>query len=749
MRAQSPSLARFTWPATHVGELVEYLARRARLTPQSTRLPEPPASLLQEDGQNFPGGQAIGQWIDNAAGSIGLEAEPVSVQYAELEQFLHSGGPAILRLSGPPEADHTVYVGLLGGDSQRVQVLCPDLRVRRLRLEHLRAAISKPFEGQLGEQIDQLLVDAQVPEELRGRSKLAILRDQLGPHRIEAGWLLRLPPGANLTSQFRISGLYKPVFILIGMYFIQQLLSIASWFVIGRGIFQGHFEFGWLLAWALLLLFTIPVMVIVNDAQSELSMGAGALFKQRLLQGTLKLEPEEIRHQGMGQFLGRVMESEAVEMLALSGGFISLLSFIELGMAFVILTKGAAGAIGAGSLAIWVALTVFLLWRYWAASREWTTAYRDMTNDLAEDMVGHRTRLIQEDPRHWHDGEDQSLERYLRLSEGLDRIGLQLSSTISRGWIIVGLAGLAFAFVVSRPAPTALAIGLGGILLAGQGLGKLAGGAQSLTSLLIAWQQVGPLFNASSRKREIPDLSFVPPSRTVASTDTISGDAHPTNSNGDTANQITNASADRNAALLMARDLVFRYRPQGRPVLQDCSLLIYPGDRILLEGPSGGGKSTLASVLTGLRLPESGSLLLWGYDRKILGLEEWRRRVVMAPQFQENYVFSETFAFNLLMGRRWPPLAEDLQEAEAICNELGLGELLQRMPSGFQQTLGESGWQLSHGERSRLFIARTLLQRSDLVILDESFGALDPENLARAMQCVLNRAETVLVIAHP
>jgi ATP-binding cassette subfamily B protein len=63
--------------------------------------------------------------------------------------------------------------------------------------------------------------------------------------------------------------------------------------------------------------------------------------------------------------------------------------------------------------------------------------------------------------------------------------------------------------------------------------------------------------------------------------------------------------------------------------------------------------------------------------------------------------------------------------------------------------VGESGWQLSHGERSRLFIARTLLQDADLVILDESFGALDPENLYRALQCVLNRASTALVIAHP
>ena len=737
MPAKQASLARYIWPANHLGELVEYLARRARLTPQSTRLPQPPESLLTADGP------AIGQWIDNAAGSIGLEAEPVSVLFGELEQFLRSGGPAILRLKGQTEADQTAYIGLLSSDAKKVHLLCPDLRIRRLRVEHLSAAISNPLEGQLGEQIDQLLVDAQVPEERRGRSRLAILRDQLGPQRIEAGWLLRLPPGANLTSQFQINGLYKPVFIMIGMYFVQQLLSIASWIVIGRGIFQGHFETSWLFAWALLLFFTIPVMVIVNDAQSELSMSAGALFKQRLLQGTLKLEPEEIRHQGMGQFLGRVMESEAVEMLALSGGFTSLLSFIELGLAFIILARGASGAIGAWSLAIWLALTLFLLWRYWASSREWTIAYRDMTNDLAEDMVGHRTRLIQEDPRHWHDGEDQTLERYLRLSESLDRIGLQLSSTISRGWIIVGLSGLAFTFVVGNPAPSALAIGLGGVLLAGQGLGKLAGGAQSLTSLLIAWQQVGPLFRASRRKREIPDLSFVPPTRAAASESINVGEP------AIQVNPTSGANAEHDAALLMARDLVFRYRPQGRPVLQDCSLLIYPGDRILLEGPSGGGKSTLAAVLTGLRVPESGSLLLWGFDRKILGLEEWRRRVVMAPQFQENYVFSETLAFNLLMGRRWPPLPEDLQEAEAICIELGLGDLIQRMPSGFQQTLGESGWQLSHGERSRLFIARTLLQHSDLVILDESFGALDPENLARAMQCVLSRAETVLVIAHP
>ncbi len=120
-----------------------------------------------------------------------------------------------------------------------------------------------------------------------------------------------------------------------------------------------------------------------------------------------------------------------------------------------------------------------------------------------------------------------------------------------------------------------------------------------------------------------------------------------------------------------------------------------------------------------------------------------------APQFHENHVLTETFAFNLLMGRRWPPLPNDLKEAEDICRELGLGELLERMPAGFQQMVGESGWQLSHGERSRLYIARTLLQQADMIILDESFAALDPENMRRALECVLRRASTLVVIAHP
>jgi ABC-type multidrug transport system fused ATPase/permease subunit len=101
------------------------------------------------------------------------------------------------------------------------------------------------------------------------------------------------------------------------------------------------------------------------------------------------------------------------------------------------------------------------------------------------------------------------------------------------------------------------------------------------------------------------------------------------------------------------------------------------------------------------------------------------------------------------MGRGWPPRPADLEEAEKVCRALDLGPLLERMPAGLQQIVGETGWQLSHGEKSRLYIARAILQEASLLILDESFAALDPLTLQRTLRFVLEKAATVVVIAHP
>jgi ATP-binding cassette subfamily B protein len=263
-----------------------------------------------------------------------------------------------------------------------------------------------------------------------------------------------------------------------------------------------------------------------------------------------------------------------------------------------------------------------------------------------------------------------------------------------------------------------MAILLGGILLAYTAFRKLSSSFADIAIAAVAWKRIRPLLKAAGQ----PEILGESPAA---------------------------AQAAPEQKLIEADRITFRYRSTGNAALRACSLSIKMGERILLEGPSGGGKTTFASLLSGMRQPESGLLLMNGVDQHTLGEVEWRHRIAAAPQFHENYILTETLAFNLLMGRRWPAAGADMEEAETVCRELGLGDLLDRMPSRLLQMVGEGGWQLSHGERSRIYIARALLQNANLVILDESFAALDPENLQTALECVLRRAGTLMVIAHP
>ena len=223
--------------------------------------------------------------------------------------------------------------------------------------------------------------------------------------------------------------------------------------------------------------------------------------------------------------------------------------------------------------------------------------------------------------------------------------------------------------------------------------------------------------------------------------------AHRREATGDPAIAIA-AGENAKGALLDLRDVSYRYPQRAANAVQHNSLAIQQGDRILLEGPSGSGKSTWVGLVSGLRVPDSGMLLLRGIDRKTLGDRGWRRHVVASPQFHENHLLTGSLAFNLLLGRTWPPEPDDLAEAETICRELGLGPLLDSMPAGLMQTVGDTGWQLSNGEKSRVFLARALLQQADLIVLDETFGGLDPETALEAMDCVMRRAPSLLCVAH-
>jgi ATP-binding cassette subfamily B protein len=697
------------WPAGRAGEALAALAHESGVSASGGGAVNPSPTALEDPA-------AFDEWLEAAAARIGVEAEAVEVVYPELRAALLAAGPALVRLQGDAGPR---FVALAGARRRGLVAIGPDLRAHRISEAALRSALCRALEAPLEAETARLLEAAGVPARRRSRARASVLGGQLGQARIDGIWLVRLMPSAGVWRQLRRAGLVVPLAATPVLYALHYALLLLAWWVLGAGALGGRLDRGWLVAWALLLLTAAPLRVLAVWLQGRFAIGAGALLKARLLAGALRLAPEEVRIEGPGRLLGRVIESDALESLAMSGGFMAVLAAVELVAAAAVLSWSAGGWPLVALLAVWTAAMGVVCWAGYRRRARWTGTRLEMTGDLVERMVGHRTRLAQEARRDWHREEDAALDAYLGQSRAMDRATM-LQALAARGWIVVGLVALAPSFLAGA-SPASLAVGVGGILLGYRAMQRFAASSDELVAVAVAWDRVAPLLGAGARPEPagLPEVAARRP------------------------------AGDDDGTFLEARGLAFGYASGGRRVLTGCDLRVGRGDRLLVEGPSGGGKSTLAALLAGVREPDAGLLLVGGLDLATLGPSGWRRRVVAAPQFHENHVLTATFAFNLLLSRQWPPSQRDLDEAEALCRELGLGELLDRMPAGLSQMVGETGWQLSHGERSRLFMARALLQGSELVILDESFGALDPETLRRCMGVVLSRADTLLVIAHP
>ncbi len=703
-------LLKASWSLGQVGEAIHALALQAGLSPRAVAPP------VAAEANKTPA--ELDVWLEQAASHLGLEAERMTSSYSEIHALISGAGPALVRVYDRRAPERVArFFAVLGRRGKKTAVLQPDRSISLLPPEEIVDLLCAGIEARGKADIDRMLEQANIPPSRRGHITHAVLREWYGAMMLEDVWMLRLPPGAAPRRQFSEARLPRRLFAVIASQLASALLISLAWWIIGQGSFDDQLGRGWLLGWALLLFSSIPFGLYGAWSAGLFAIDAGVWIKRRLLAGALALDSDEIRHEGAGGFLSRVVESEAVESLALGAGISGISALISLLIAAGLLSEGAGGGQHAFLLAAWLALCGAIVARYYRRRKHWTDARLELTNDLVERMSGHRTRLAQEPREQYHEDEDRALARYFADSEALDRSHTLIAAFLVRGWFLIGVFGLAPAFISNSAPSAAFAISVGGILVAGTALQIFVSSMSSLAAALISWRRVAPLFFAAAREAPAPA-------------------------------PIT-ATARESGPLLEAQGLVFQHSLRGPPVLRGAHLSISRGDRILLAGPSGAGKSTLSALLAGLRAPASGLLLLGGFDRRSLGDTAWRRRVVTTPQFHENHVMQSTLAFNLLMGRRWPPSPADLEEAEVICQELGLGELLARMPSGMHQIVGETGWQLSHGEKSRLYIARALLQGAEILLFDESFGALDPETLGKAMSSVLGRAKTVLVIAHP
>ncbi|MFB9502992.1 ABC transporter ATP-binding protein [Saccharothrix mutabilis subsp. capreolus] len=259
-------------------------------------------------------------------------------------------------------------------------------------------------------------------------------------------------------------------------------------------------------------------------------------------------------------------------------------------------------------------------------------------------------------------------------------------------------------------------------------LTALASARVEVMSALVSFERVFEVLDLKPLIEEKPDARTVPDGPVSVEFDGV-GFAYPS------ADKVSLASLEEVAALDTRG---------GVDVLHDVSFRAEPGQLVALVGSSGAGKSTIASLLPRLYDVDRGAVRLSGVDVRDLKLSAIRDALGMVTQ--DGHLFHESIRENLLLAR--PEATEE--EVWDVLRRARLADLVESLPDGLDTVVGERGYRLSGGERQRLTIARLLLARPRVVILDEATAHLDSTSEA-AVQAALGEAlagRTAVVIAH-
>ena len=203
---------------------------------------------------------------------------------------------------------------------------------------------------------------------------------------------------------------------------------------------------------------------------------------------------------------------------------------------------------------------------------------------------------------------------------------------------------------------------------------------------------------------------------------------------------------DLRAAEITLADLTVAYPGRPHPALDEVSLTIRPGERLVLTGPSGAGKSSLLALLLRFILPAAGMIQAGGADLATLAADPWRAQIAWVPQ--QPHLFAGSVAANITLGQPGAT-AEEITRAARLA---GAAEFIEALPGGYGTELGERALRLSAGQRQRIALARAFLRDAPLLLLDEPTAHLDPaaaRQIAEVLDTVMAGRTVVLVTHQP
>ena len=193
---------------------------------------------------------------------------------------------------------------------------------------------------------------------------------------------------------------------------------------------------------------------------------------------------------------------------------------------------------------------------------------------------------------------------------------------------------------------------------------------------------------------------------------------------------------------VLFENVSFFYR-EDEPIINDLSFKIKPGEHVALVGPTGSGKTTLIRLLCRLYEPQKGNIYIDGQNIKSIPIDSLRKQLGVV--LQDTFLFSGNVADNLRLDS-----SIDNQRLKGVCSDLGLDNLLRKLPNGLDTYIRERGGNLSSGERQLLSIARVAIRDPKILIMDEATAFMDPSTeatLQRDLDRLLEK-RTALVIAH-